>query len=79
MRPSEILRLKAEDVNLTTMKIYAWETKTERPRVIDIHPHLLPYLKELIDAEEDYLVKGDKPLTGDSVSRKIREVTRDRD
>lgn len=61
MRPSEMLRLQAQDVNLKaknlTVRYTVRYSKTNRFRVLPLHPTLIPIFSELLQdkKEEDYL------------------------
>ena len=60
MRPSEMLRLQVEDVDLKKENIIIRQSKTKRFRVIPIHPKLTPILKRILRGKEkgQYLFPG---------------------
>lgn len=77
LRPSELNRLKATDIDLINEKIYVAAGKTERDRYIEIAGPLIPYLKELLDnAGEEGLLTGRK-LYKDSFATFITDTMKE--
>ena len=73
LRPSEILRLRPDDINFQAEKIHIQgRTKTGLARSVDIHPVLRPYLDETLKATK----KGERLFTCEvnSLGREIRRV-----
>ena len=79
LRPSEILRLKPSDIDISNNKIHVQgQTKTRKARSIDIHPELLIELKKLKKKREkkEYLFREGNKTSSHSVSRTIKEIMR---
>lgn len=57
MRPSEMLRLQAQDINLKNKELVVRYSKTKRFRVIPLHNDLIPIFSKLTEGKnkEDYL------------------------
>lgn len=73
LRPSEILRLRTQDINYQAGKIHIQgRTKTGFARSVDMHPGLLPYLEKAVAAAN----KRDRlfSFNVNSVGRAIRRV-----
>ncbi|MEE8574576.1 MAG: site-specific integrase [Thermodesulfobacteriota bacterium] len=79
LRPSELVSLTPEDIDLKTGKIYVqgkenYRTKTGAARSIDIHPKLRVHIEGCIRKGGIYIFGGNNQILSDSVSRAIREV-----
>jgi len=60
MRPSEVLRLKTNDIDIDNRKITVRYSKTNRFRVIPMHSKLVPVFKEIFASKNgnEYLFPG---------------------
>lgn len=71
LRPSEIIRLKPDDINLQAEKILVQgQTKTGHARSVDIHPEIKPLLEEAMSGAKEKLFNCDV----NSLGRSIRQV-----
>ncbi|MCK4739068.1 MAG: hypothetical protein KAT46_03890, partial [Deltaproteobacteria bacterium] len=81
LRPSEIVTLDPEDINLTNNKIHiqskeGYTPKTGWARTVEIHPNLRTYLKLLVKKStgKHLIGNGEERVNTDSISRAIRKV-----
>jgi len=75
LRPSEIIRLTAQDIRAGKIMIHG-ETKTGMLRSIEIHPKLDVYIQACLRQGGKYLCGGDNQLVPQSISRAIRHILR---
>lgn len=76
LRPSEIVRLKHEDINLRAEKIHVQgRTKTGHARSVDMHPTLKALIEiALKNKKGEYLFGGERPYDVNSFGREVRKV-----
>lgn len=82
LRPTEIINLRPQDVNLGIGRITVQgkdgvRTKTGRVRTVEIHPRLEVYLRACLRRGGKYIFGGEDRFLSNSVGRAIRNVLDD--
>ncbi len=82
LRPTELINLRPDDINLKIGKIFVQgkedvRTKTGGVRSIEIHPKLIVYMEVCLRKGGKYLFGGDVRINPKSVSRAVRKVMED--
>lgn len=79
LRVSDILKLKIKDIKYTRI-LYIKEKKTQKQKVVKLHPELIKIYKEYAEdkSEEEYLIKSQKginsPLGRKEAYRILKEI-----
>jgi len=86
LRLQEMLDLEVTDVNLASQEILVRQGKGQKDRIVPIHPHLLPVLRNYLSERKtrhkysQYFITGaqsDKPMSGKDVRSICKKLSRD--
>lgn len=73
LRPSELVRLTPRDIKAGKILVQG-ETKTGRPRSVDIHPRLAPHINACLRQGGVYLFGGDTQLRSETIGLTLRRI-----